>query len=106
MNDTQWCLMDNLGGRLLPLWDEGVILSALEDMERAGRAAIKEKESRRVTEEEGWEVVTKESLMLENLKGVKVGISVEEKRTVRRVEGSATKEPFPSFVDPSMGLTF
>lgn len=29
--------MENLGYRLLPLWDETIILEALEDMERAGR---------------------------------------------------------------------
>jgi len=33
--------MDNLGGRLLPLWDEDMVLGALQDMERAGRMALK-----------------------------------------------------------------
>ena len=39
MNYTQWCIMENLGGRLLPLWEESVIVGALEDMERASKQA-------------------------------------------------------------------
>jgi hypothetical protein len=37
INFTQWCLLENLGYRLLPLWEHSIILDALEDMERAGR---------------------------------------------------------------------
>jgi len=37
INFTQWCILENLGYRLLPLWDHAIILEALEDMERAGR---------------------------------------------------------------------
>lgn len=38
--------MDNLGWRLLPLWDQGVILGALRDMERAGRGAAKQEDEK------------------------------------------------------------
>ena len=41
VNYTERCLIENLGGRLLPLWDEDMILAALQDMERAGRMAEK-----------------------------------------------------------------
>jgi hypothetical protein len=44
VNYTERCLMENLGGRLLPLWDEDMILGALQDMERAGRMAKKLRE--------------------------------------------------------------
>jgi len=37
INFTQRSLLDNLGYRLLPLWEDSIILEALEDMERAGR---------------------------------------------------------------------
>jgi hypothetical protein len=37
VNYTQRCLLENLGYRLLPLWEHNIILGALEDMERAGR---------------------------------------------------------------------
>lgn len=37
INYTQRCLLENLGYRLLPLWDDTIILEALEDMERASR---------------------------------------------------------------------
>ncbi|RDW79647.1 hypothetical protein BP6252_04285 [Coleophoma cylindrospora] len=35
INFTQRCIMENLGYRLLPLWQEDIIIGALEDMERA-----------------------------------------------------------------------
>jgi hypothetical protein len=37
INFTQRCLLENLGYRLLPLWEQSIILEALVDMERAGR---------------------------------------------------------------------
>ncbi|PVH82636.1 hypothetical protein DL98DRAFT_586234 [Cadophora sp. DSE1049] len=37
INFTQRALLENLGYRLLPLWEESIILGALEDMERAGQ---------------------------------------------------------------------
>jgi len=37
VNFTQRALLENLGYRLLPLWDERLIIEALEDMERAGK---------------------------------------------------------------------
>ncbi|KAL5316865.1 hypothetical protein ACEPPN_015917 [Leptodophora sp. 'Broadleaf-Isolate-01'] len=37
INFTQRSLLENLGYRLLPLWEESIILEALEDMERAGQ---------------------------------------------------------------------
>ncbi|KAF4636578.1 hypothetical protein G7Y89_g1505 [Cudoniella acicularis] len=37
INFTQRCILENLGYRLLPLWEESIIIEALEDMKRAGR---------------------------------------------------------------------
>jgi hypothetical protein len=37
INFTQWCILENLGYRLLPLWEHSIILEALGDMERAGQ---------------------------------------------------------------------
>ncbi|KAH8784772.1 hypothetical protein F5882DRAFT_428438 [Hyaloscypha sp. PMI_1271] len=42
INFTQWCILENLGHRLLPLWKHSIILEALEDMERAGHQHIPE----------------------------------------------------------------
>ncbi|KAL3418315.1 hypothetical protein PVAG01_10031 [Phlyctema vagabunda] len=36
VNYTQRCLLENLGYRLMPLWQEHIIIEALENMERAG----------------------------------------------------------------------
>ena len=36
VNFTQRVILENLGYRLLPLWEEGIILEALADMKRAG----------------------------------------------------------------------
>jgi hypothetical protein len=35
VNFTQRCLLENVGYRILPLWDHDIILEALEDMEKA-----------------------------------------------------------------------
>ncbi|KAE9363670.1 hypothetical protein N431DRAFT_448250 [Stipitochalara longipes BDJ] len=37
INFTQWSILENLGYRLLPLWEHSIILEALGDMERAGQ---------------------------------------------------------------------
>jgi len=37
INFTQRCILENLGYRLLPLWEHSIILEALEDMDRAGQ---------------------------------------------------------------------
>lgn len=37
INFTQRCILENLGYRLLPLWEESIISEALEDMDRAAR---------------------------------------------------------------------
>jgi hypothetical protein len=37
LNFTQRCILENLGYRLLPLWEESIISEALEDMDRAAR---------------------------------------------------------------------
>jgi hypothetical protein len=37
INATEHAIMENLNYRLLPLWTEGLISDALEEMERAGR---------------------------------------------------------------------
>jgi hypothetical protein len=70
VNHTQWCLMDNLGGRLLPLWDEGVILGALEDMERAGRQI-----EPRVIEEQWDEIIYLDGLIIGDAKEREKGMS-------------------------------
>lgn len=46
--------MENLGYRLLPLWDDKIILEALEDMERAGRQYEPEIYDDEDDEESGW----------------------------------------------------
>lgn len=101
LNQTQWCLMDNLGGRLFPLWHERVILGALEDMERAGRGATKGIE--RVLEEE-WEMVaslTSNGAPQENVKG-----KIQENLVqVERAGLAGAKEQFPSF-DPVIARGF
>lgn len=40
INVTERCIMENLGYRILPLWDRELIEDALADMERAGRQAV------------------------------------------------------------------
>lgn len=93
INQTQWCLMDNLGGRLFALWHERVILGALEDMERAGRGAMKG--ISRVLEEE-WEMVAlpnTSGVAQENSKSGGQWNVVQERRVIR----AGAKEPFPSF---------
>lgn len=37
INVTERCVMENLGYRILPLWDPGLIADAIHDMEKAGR---------------------------------------------------------------------
>ncbi|KAE8447759.1 hypothetical protein EG329_010153 [Mollisiaceae sp. DMI_Dod_QoI] len=54
INFTQRCLLENLGYRLLPLWEENIILGALEDMERASR----QYEPEIYNEDENWETET------------------------------------------------
>jgi hypothetical protein len=52
INFTQRSLMENLGYRLLPLWEHSIILEALEDMERAGRQYTPE------IYDENWDTAT------------------------------------------------
>jgi hypothetical protein len=53
INFTQRCLLENLGYRILPLWDHDIILEALEDMEKAGRQfSSPEYEDHKIWEEE------------------------------------------------------
>ncbi|KAG9229419.1 hypothetical protein BJ875DRAFT_445979 [Amylocarpus encephaloides] len=42
LNFTQRSILENLGYRLLPIWEESIITEALEDMHRAGRQAFME----------------------------------------------------------------
>lgn len=37
INVTERCIMENLGYRILPLWDPGLIADAIHDMDKAGR---------------------------------------------------------------------
>lgn len=46
INYTQRTLLDNLGYRILPLWEENIILEALEDMEKAGKQAVTVQDSK------------------------------------------------------------
>lgn len=50
---TQRCILENLGYRLLPLWEESIIAEALEDMERAARQPSPE-----IGEDEDWDTDT------------------------------------------------
>jgi hypothetical protein len=53
INFTQRCLLENLGYRILPLWDHDIILEALEDMEKAGQQfSSPEYEDHKIWEEE------------------------------------------------------
>lgn len=57
INYTQRVLLENLGYRLLPLWEHSIILEALEDMERAGQQY--RQHSPEMTERnEDWDVDT------------------------------------------------
>ncbi|KAK0715812.1 hypothetical protein B0H67DRAFT_490354 [Lasiosphaeris hirsuta] len=40
INVTERCIMENLGYRILPLWDPRLIADALDDMNRAGRQVL------------------------------------------------------------------
>ena len=53
INFTQRCILENLGYRLLPLWEESIILEALEDMERAARQPSPE-----IGSDEDWDTDT------------------------------------------------
>jgi hypothetical protein len=53
INFTQRCILENLGYRLLPLWEESIILEALEDMERAARQPSAE-----IGSDEDWDTDT------------------------------------------------
>ncbi|TVY75565.1 hypothetical protein LSUE1_G007335 [Lachnellula suecica] len=53
INFTQRCILENLGYRLLPLWEESIILEALEDMERAVRQPSLE-----ITSDDDWDADT------------------------------------------------
>jgi len=52
LNFTQRCILENLGYRILPLWEESIISEALEDMERAARQPSPE------TSDEDWDTDT------------------------------------------------
>lgn len=54
INFTQRAVLENLGYRLLPLWEDSIILGALEDMERAGQQYAPEIYS----DSEDWDVDT------------------------------------------------
>ncbi|PBP28883.1 hypothetical protein BUE80_DR000204 [Diplocarpon rosae] len=54
INFTQRALLENLGYRLMSLWQEEIILEALEDMQRAGRQYEREPSIHDV--EENWQV--------------------------------------------------
>ncbi|KAH6673791.1 hypothetical protein B0J14DRAFT_56851 [Halenospora varia] len=53
INFTQRSILENLGYRLLSLWDENIISEALEDMERCGRQA-----SPSIRSNEDWDTDT------------------------------------------------
>lgn len=47
INTTERCIMEHLGYRILPLYDEGLIEDAIDDMERAGHVALQENKMRK-----------------------------------------------------------
>ncbi|KUI68786.1 hypothetical protein VM1G_04422 [Cytospora mali] len=48
INTTERCIMEHLGYRILPLCDKAIIDDALEDMKRAGKMALRERETRQM----------------------------------------------------------
>ena len=68
-----------------------MVEGALEDMERAGRTVVKGNTNAQNSPQENSRK--------------RDGDLMEQKLAVKSVEGSvATKEPYPPFVDPGMGL--
>jgi hypothetical protein len=112
INFTQRCLLENLGYRLLPLWEDSIILAALEDMERAGRQHTPEiyaigldwdtptccgsfggaENERKMGDSKavlglGEQLTPADTPMVENIKGIKV-VSVETRNAFQRGSGS------------------
>lgn len=131
INFTQRCLLENLGYRLLPLWQEDIILEALEDMERAGQQH--EPEIYDDDEDEDWEFenenfrsATKldtlgggkavlglgnqltpvETPLSENMKGTR-DVTKETRTAFKGMQirneqrRDSPGEPFPLFMEPS-----
>lgn len=45
INVTEQCILENLGWRIKPLWDDDLIADALDDMRRAGTLANSKRQS-------------------------------------------------------------
>lgn len=122
VNFTQRCLLENLGYRLLPLWEEDVILEALEAMERAGSQYEPEiYDSEDEAEDEKWDfqptlmmhgkamlglgnqITPVETPRPENIKGTR-DVTVETRTAFNSLPDRTTspREPFPLFMEPGM----
>lgn len=86
--------MENLGYRLKPLWEEDIIIGALEDMERAGMQHQKQNDleaeafgfhqplgnkNGKAVQRDGSQVTPAYTPMIENIRGTR-DISMETKR--------------------------
>ncbi|CZR62298.1 uncharacterized protein PAC_12195 [Phialocephala subalpina] len=124
INFTQRCLLENLGYRLVPLWQEDIILEALEDMERAGQQHEPEIYD---DDDEDWEfenyrhrvldtfagkavlglgnqLTPVETPLSENIKGTR-DVSNETRIAFKGMQiqdrAPSPREPFPLFMEPS-----
>jgi hypothetical protein len=125
INFTSWIILENIGFRLLSLWQENLIAEAMADMERAGTRPVPVIYTNLNTEEEREEKAWQQVDNGENRE--KVGgnavlgfgdqmtpvetprvESMREKRGLRRENkeyysgGGTTKERFPVYVDPGL----
>ncbi|TAQ89970.1 hypothetical protein B7494_g1700 [Chlorociboria aeruginascens] len=55
VNVTQYCILENLGWRLLGLWEGRIIGQAIKDMRRAGAQYLEEMQQNDEKESEDWE---------------------------------------------------
>ncbi|KAF8859072.1 hypothetical protein BDZ45DRAFT_590241 [Acephala macrosclerotiorum] len=121
INFTQRCLLENLGYRLVPLWQDDIILEALEDMERAGQQHEPEIYD---GEDEYWDfeyhapvldtlgggkavmglgdqLTPVETPLSENIKGTR-DVSSETRSAFKSMKlQESPREPFPLFMEPS-----
>lgn len=80
INYTQRSILENLNYKILPLWQENIILEALEDMERARRQAEKADQSRNTypAEPSIWDSDWETETYFGSFDGVQKGMSDEK----------------------------
>ena len=98
INFAQKAIMENIGWRIKPLWEEGVIRDAMRDM----RMAAVEFEPVIYDEDEEWEVVEVEGMPLRGMGKAVLGFGalmtpMDTPTTEERIDGG---EPFPKYVEP------